>query len=116
MNSQRYLCGSQLTEADVCLFVTLLRFDLVYHGLAKCNLRRIVDYPNLWNYLKDLYQHPGIQKTCNLDHIKRGYYMSMTQLNPTRIVPKGPIINFDAAHDRDRFTQYPLSDQLEIGP
>ncbi len=103
LNLQRYLCGNQLTEADVCMFATLLRFDSVYHGHFKCNLRRIADYPNLWNYLKDLYQHPDIKKTCNLDHIKRGYYMSMTQINPTRIVPKGPIIDFDEGHDRDRF-------------
>lgn len=103
LNLQRYLCGNQLTEADVCMFATLLRFDSVYHGHFKCNLRRIADYPNLWNYLKDLYQYPDIKKTCNLDHIKRGYYVSMTQINPTRIVPKGPIINFDEDHDRDRF-------------
>lgn len=103
LNLQRYVCGNQITEADICMFVTLLRFDLVYHGHFKCNLRRIVDYPNLWNYLKDLYQHPDFQKTCNLDHIKQGYYISMTQINPTRIVPKGPIINFDEKHDRDRF-------------
>ncbi|MCY7322798.1 MAG: glutathione S-transferase C-terminal domain-containing protein, partial [Phormidesmis sp. CAN_BIN36] len=103
LNSQRYLCGNQLTEADICLFTTLLRFDSVYHGHFKCNLCRIVDYPNLWNYLKDLYQHPAIQETCNLDHIKRHYYMSQTQINPNRIVPKGPLINFDEKHDRDRF-------------
>jgi glutathionyl-hydroquinone reductase len=103
LNSQRYLCGNQLTEADICLFTTLLRFDSVYHGHFKCNLRRIADYPNLWNYLKDLYQHPDIKETCNLDHIKRHYYMSQTQINPTRIVPKGPLINFDETHDRDRF-------------
>ncbi len=101
---QRYLCGDQITEADICLFVTLLRFDLVYHGLFKCNLRRIVDYPNLWNYLKDLYQYPGIKKTCNLEHIKQGYYQSMTQINPTRIVPKGPILNFDESHYRAHFS------------
>lgn len=103
LNLQRYLCGDQLTEADVCMFATLLRFDTVYHGHFKCNLRRISDYPNLWNYLKDLYQYPDIKKTCNLEHIKRGYYMSMTQINPTRIVPTGPLINFDEGHDRDRF-------------
>ncbi len=101
---QRYICGNQITEADICMFVTLLRFDLVYHGLFKCNLRRVVDYPNLWNYLKDLYQHPDFKKTCNLDHIKQGYHMSMTQINPTRLVPKGPIINLDERHDRHRFT------------
>jgi glutathionyl-hydroquinone reductase len=97
---QRYLCGNVLTEADICMFTTLLRFDSVYHGHFKCNLKRIVDYPNLWNYLKDLYQYPGIKETCNLDHIKRHYYMSQTQINPNRIVPKGPIINFDEPHNR----------------
>jgi glutathionyl-hydroquinone reductase len=102
LSKQRYLCGEQLTEADVCMFVTLYRFDSVYHGHFKCNLRRILDYPNLWNYLKDLYQRPEFKVTCNLDYIKRGYYMSMTEINPNRIVPKGPIIDFDERHDRDR--------------
>lgn len=101
---QRYLCGDRLTEADICMFSTLLRFDSVYHGHFKCNLRRILDYPNLWNYLKELYQHPQIQPTCNLDHIKRHYYMSHPQLNPNRIVPIGPQIDFDEKHDRDRFS------------
>jgi putative glutathione S-transferase len=99
---QRYLCGNRLTEADICLFTTLIRFDSVYHGHFKCNLKRIMDYPNLWNYLKDLYQHLGVKETCNLDHIKRHYYMSQTAINPNRIVPKGPLINFDEPHDRDR--------------
>lgn len=103
LSQQRYLCGNQLTEADICMFTTLLRFDAVYHGHFKCNLKRIVDYPNLWNYLKDVYQYPGIKDTCNLDHIRRHYYMSQTQVNPNRIVPKGPIINFDEPHDRARF-------------
>lgn len=103
LGKQRYLCGNQLTEADICMFTTLLRFDSVYHGHFKCNLRRIVDYPNLWGYLKDLYQHPAFKVTCNLDHIKRHYYMSQTQINPNRIVPKGPMINFEESHDRDRF-------------
>jgi putative glutathione S-transferase len=103
LSKQRYLCGEQLTEADVCMFVTLYRFDSVYHGHFKCNLRRILDYPNLWNYLKDLYQRPEFKATCNLDYTKRGYYMSMTEINPNRIVPKGPIIDFDELHDRDRF-------------
>lgn len=102
LSKQRYLCGEQLTEADVCMFVTLYRFDSVYHGHFKCNLRRILDYPNLWNYLKDLYQRPEFKVTCNLDYIKRGYYMSMTEINPNRIVPKGPIVDFDERHDRDR--------------
>jgi putative glutathione S-transferase len=104
LNQQRYLCGNQLTEADLCMFATLIRFDSVYHGHFKCNLKRIVDYPNLWNYLKDVYQFPGIQETCNLDHIKRGYHTSMPEINPNQIVPKGPLINFKESHDRDRFS------------
>jgi putative glutathione S-transferase len=105
LSKQRYLCGNQLTEADICMFVTLYRFDSVYHGHFKCNLRRIRDYPNLWNYLKDLYQHPEFKATCNLDYTKRAYYMSMTEINPNRIVPKGPIIDFDERHNRDRFSK-----------
>lgn len=101
LSEQRYLCGDRLTEADICLFTTLLRFDSVYHGHFKCNLRRILDYPNLWNYLKELYQHPQIKPTCNLDHIKRHYYMSQTQINPNRLVPIGPKIDFDEGHDRE---------------
>lgn len=104
LGKQRYLCGTRITEADWCMFTTLLRFDPVYYGHFKCNLRRIVDYPNLWNYLKDLYQQPGVKETCNLDHIKRHYYKSHDKINPTRIVPKGPIINFEEPHDRDRFS------------
>jgi glutathionyl-hydroquinone reductase len=103
LSEQRYLCGDRLTEADICMFVTLYRFDSVYHGLFKCNLQRIIDYPNLWNYLKDLYQRPEFKSTCNLDQIKRGYYTSMSDINPNRIVPIGPIINFEEPHDRDRF-------------
>ncbi|BAZ12538.1 hypothetical protein NIES4071_43690 [Calothrix sp. NIES-4071] len=95
LNKQRYLCGNNLTEADICMFATLYRFDTVYYAHFKCNLRQIIDYPNLWNYLKDLYQRPEFKATCNLDHIKRGYYMSMTDINPNRIVPKGPIVDFD---------------------
>jgi glutathionyl-hydroquinone reductase len=100
LGQQRYLCGEFLTEADICMFTTLFRFDSVYHGHFKCNLRRIMDYPNLWNYLKSLYQLPDFKATCNLDHIKRHYYMSQTQINPNRIVPKGPVINFDEPHNR----------------
>jgi glutathionyl-hydroquinone reductase len=103
LSKQRYLCGDRLTEADICMFTTLYRFDSVYYGHFKCNLRQILDYPNLWSYLKDLYQRPEFKATCSLDHIKRGYYMSMTDINPNRIVPKGPIVNFDEWHDRDRF-------------
>jgi putative glutathione S-transferase len=103
LSQQRYLCGEQLSEADICMFVTLYRFDSVYYSHFKCNLRRIIDYPNLWNYLKDLYQRPEFKVTCDLDSIKRGYHMSMPEINPTQIVPKGPIINFDEPHNRSSF-------------
>ncbi|MDP9454303.1 MAG: glutathione S-transferase family protein [Actinomycetota bacterium] len=103
LGERRYLCGERITEADWCMFPTLLRFDPVYVGHFKCNLRRIVDYPNLWNYTKDLYQQPGVAETANLDHIKKHYYRSHESINPSRIVPKGPIIDFDEPHDRDRF-------------
>ena len=102
LERQRYLGGDRITEADWCMFTTLLRFDAVYYSHFKCNLRRIVDYPNLWNYLKELYQVLGVKETCNLDHIKRHYYKSHPNVNPTRIVPKGPLINFDAPHNRYR--------------
>lgn len=100
LGKQRYLCGEEITEADWCMFTTLFRFDAVYYVHFKCNIRRIVDYPNLWNYLKELYQFPGVRETCNLDHIKRHYYRSHPKVNPTRIVPKGPVINFDEPHNR----------------
>ncbi len=103
LSSQRYLAGNAITEADWRLFTTLIRFDAVYHGHFKCNLRRIIDYPNLSNYLRDLYQVPGIAETVNLDHIKHHYYASHRTINPTGIVPKGPALNFAAPHDRARF-------------
>jgi putative glutathione S-transferase len=106
LEKQRYLCGNRITEADWCMFTTLLRFDVAYYGLFKCNLRRLVDYPNLWNYLKDLYQQPGVKQVCNIDHIKRLYYMGLPQLNPTEIVPAGPVINFDAPHNRQELTKH----------
>jgi glutathionyl-hydroquinone reductase len=106
LSRQRYLSGSRLTEADWRLFTTLLRFDAVYYGHFKCNLRRITDYPNLWNYLRDLYAVPGVAETANMDHIKRHYYMSMTAINPTRIVPLGPELDFTAPHDRQRFESF----------
>lgn len=101
LGKQRYLCGNQLTEADICIFTTLLRFDAVYYVHFKCNLRQIREYPHLWNYLKELYQLPGVKETCNLDHIKQHYYKSHPNVNPTGIVPKGPLINFDEPHNRD---------------
>jgi putative glutathione S-transferase len=100
---RRFLVGTQITEADIRLFTTLVRFDAIYYGHFKCNLRRLVDYPNLWAYARDLYQRPGFGETVNYDHIKRHYYMTHEQLNPTRIVPKGPAINWMAPHDRGRF-------------
>ena len=101
LSSRRYLCGDRITEADWCLFPTLVRFDSVYHGHFKCNLRRIVDYPNLWGYLKDLYQRPGVAETVNMDHIQKHYYGSHESINPTRIVPRGPILDFTAPHERE---------------
>ena len=103
LSTQRYLVGTSLTEADWRLFTTLVRFDPVYVGHFKCNLRRIVDYPNLSNYLRDLYQRPGIAETVNMAHIKRHYYWSHPTINPTRIVPQGPAIDYGLAHDRARF-------------
>jgi glutathionyl-hydroquinone reductase len=102
LDGQRYLCGDRLTEADWRLFTTLLRFDPVYYGHFKCNIRRLIDYPNLWNYTRELYLLPGVAETCNLDHIKRHYYKSHETVNPTRIVPKGPDIDFAAPHNRER--------------
>jgi putative glutathione S-transferase len=102
LERQRYLCGGRLTEADWRLFTTLVRFDAVYVGHFKCNLRRIADYPALSNYLRELYQVPGIAATCNLDHIKQHYYRSHSSINPTGIVPKGPALDLDAPHDRAR--------------
>ena len=103
MARQRYLVGNKLTEADWRLFTTLVRFDAVYHGHFKCNLRRIIDYPNLSNYVRDLYQVPGVAETVNFDHIKRHYYGSHKTINPTGIVPLGPALDFSAPHDRARF-------------
>jgi glutathionyl-hydroquinone reductase len=103
LSRQRYLVGNILTEADWRLFTTLIRFDAVYYGHFKCNLRRIVDYPNLSNYLRDLYQAPGVAETVNIDHIKTHYYASHRQINPAGIVPIGPVLDFAAPHDRARF-------------
>ena len=100
LDRQRYLCGASLTEADIRLFTTLVRFDAVYVGHFKCNLRRIADYPNLSNYLRDLYALPGVAGTVNLDHIKRHYYGSHAGINPTGIVPLGPELHFAAPNDR----------------
>jgi putative glutathione S-transferase len=100
LRSKRYLTGDQITEADWRLFTTLIRFDAVYVGHFKCNIRRIADYPNLSEYLRDLYQQPGIAKTVNMEHIKRHYYESHETINPSRVVPQGPVIDFTVPHDR----------------
>jgi putative glutathione S-transferase len=103
LSKQRYLVGDRITEADWRLFTTLIRFDAVYHGHFKCNLRRIADYPNLSNYMRELYQVPGVAETVNINHIKHHYYASHRMINPTGIVPLGPIEDFTAHHDRARF-------------
>src|SRR6266508_3180632 len=103
LSRQRYLVGKDITEADWRLFTTLVRFDAVYYSHFKCNLRRIIDYPNLSSYLRDLYQQEGVAATVNMDHIKRHYYGSQRPVNPTGIVPLGPQLDFSAPHDRSRF-------------
>lgn len=103
LSNQRYLAGDTLTEADARLFTTLVRFDPVYVGHFKCNLRRIKDYPNLSNYLRELFQMPGFGSTTDFDHIKTHYYASHRQINPTGIVPAGPELDLEAPHDRSKF-------------
>lgn len=102
LGRSRYLVGSRITEADWRLFATLVRFDAVYHGHFKCNLRRIADYPNLQGYLRELYQWPGVAATVDIDAIKRHYYASHRRINPTGIVPKGPALDFASPHGRER--------------
>jgi putative glutathione S-transferase len=97
---QRYLVGDQLTEADIRLFTTLVRFDPVYHGHFKCNLSRLTDYPHLWGLTREIYQLPGVRETVDMDHIKHHYYWSHTSINPTRVVPAGPRLDFEAPHGR----------------
>ena len=96
LSHQRFLMGPSLTEADIRLFTTLVRFDAVYHGHFKCNRQTLIEFPNLWNYTRSLFQHPEIRPTIDFNHIKRHYYMSHPWLNPTRIVPSGPLRDFDA--------------------
>jgi putative glutathione S-transferase len=102
LSTRRYLFGNRIVEADWRFFCTLVRFDAVYHGHFKCNLRRIIDYRNLEGCLLDLYQHPGIADTVNFDHIKRHYYMTHTEINPTRIVPLGPLLDLSKPHGREK--------------
>ncbi len=101
LSRQRYLVGNQITEADWRLFTTLVRFDCVYVGHFKCNLRRIVDCPNLWGYLRELYQVPGVAETVNMEQIKTHYYASHKMVNPTGVVSKGPDIDFTTTHGRE---------------
>ena len=100
LSRQRYLVGDRITEADWRLFTTLIRFDAVYYGHFKCNLKRLVDFPNLWSYTRELYQWPGVAKTINFEHIKQHYYRSHGSINPNRIVPLGPILDLERAPDR----------------
>lgn len=104
LGEKRYLTGEYLTEADVRLFTTIVRFDAVYHGHFKCNLRRITDYPNLSNWMLELYQWPGITETVDFQHIKHHYYESHGTINPTAVVPKGPLQDLGRVHDRERLT------------
>ena len=104
LSHQRYLVGNQITEADWRLFSTLLRFDIVYYGLFKCNKKHIYEYPNLWNFTLELYQHPGVEEITNLSHIKQGYYATMKRLDVKGFVPLGPDLDFTQAHDRERFS------------
>jgi putative glutathione S-transferase len=108
LSRSRYLLGDTQTEADWRLFTTLVRFDAVYYGHFKCNLRRIDDYPHLSGYVRDLYQTAGIAETVDFDHIKRHYYMSHEHINPTRVVPLGPLLDFTRRHDRERLVRRSL--------
>lgn len=100
LGQQRYLLGERLSEADWRLFTTLIRFDAVYHGHFKCNLKQLADYPNLWSYTRELYQRPGVADTVNFDHIKQHYYHSHDSINPNGIVPLGPVLDLERAPDR----------------
>ena len=107
LSGQRYLAGSALTEADWRAFTTLIRFDAVYVGHFKCNKKRIADYPTLSGYLRELYQMPGIADTVNIDYTKAHYYGSHESINPTRIIPVGPALDFNQPHDREQFDAVP---------
>jgi putative glutathione S-transferase len=102
LDEQRFLCGERMTEADICMFTTLVRFDPVYATHFKCNLKRLADFPNLWNYLKEIYQVPGVAETVNLRHIKNHYYQSHETVNPKRIVAGGFEVDYSTPHDRHR--------------
>jgi putative glutathione S-transferase len=112
---RRFLFGDNLTEADIRLFTTLIRFDAVYVGHFKCNIRRLVDYPNLSAYARDIYQWPGVAGTVNFEHIKRHYYESHRSINPSGIVPVGPVLDFTSPHGRERIAAAPLH-RLALSP
>jgi glutathionyl-hydroquinone reductase len=99
LGQQPYLCGDRITIADWCLFTTLFRFDLAYYGLFKCNLKRLIDLPNLWNYCCKLDRYPGVRSVCSVEHVKQLYYAGLPELNPSRIVPVGPALNLDLPID-----------------
>jgi putative glutathione S-transferase len=101
LSRNRYLIGARITEADWRLFTTLIRFDLVYHLHFKCNRKRIIDYPNLWGYTRELYQWAGVADTVHFDHIVRHYHYSHDMINPARILPINPVLDFRAPHERD---------------
>jgi len=105
--ARRFLLGSRFTEADVRLFTTAVRFDLVYYSHFKCNVRRLSDFPNIWGWLKDVYQLPGVAETVDLLHIKRHSYGSQTWVNPTGIVPVGPTVDLSGPTGRTRFLVSP---------
>ena len=103
LGKQDYMCGNRLTLADCCMYTTLFRFDLAYHGFFKCNLKRIVDFPNLWRYLKHLYNYSNVKEVSSIDRLKQLYYVGLPELNPNRIVLKGPDISFEeAGSDNDQ--------------
>ena len=106
LSSRRYLLGDRLTEADLRLFPSLIRFDVAYHGAFKCNLKRLVDYPNLWGYVRELYQSPGVAETVDLEIYKQGYYARSALRNPLGIVPKGPAIDLAEPHGRERLSPH----------
>ena len=105
LSTRRYMVGETITEADICLYTTLVRFDLVYYSHFKCNVRRVQDYPNLWGYLRDLYATRGFRETTDLEQIKVHYYWSQPTVNPTRIVPLGPEVPLELPHDRARLSR-----------
>jgi len=101
LKHNRYLAGDRFTEADVRIFTTLLRFDVVYYVHFKCNIKRLVNYPNIWEFVKEIYQMKGVVETVNMEHIKNHYFMSHIQINPSRIVPAGPLdVDFSVPHKR----------------